>query len=91
MKSELVGETVVLMAPATAIVALACEAAVSVAVGAELEAVDVDALTTALQDAADELEASTQIEARVVLVEDGVDVTFVPAGGDPAATIEYRV
>lgn len=91
MKRELVGEEVTVSGPPQAIVALACEAATGIATGAELGAGDAEALASTLATAVVDIGHAEVIEARIVLVEAGLDITLVPQGGEPAPTIEYRV
>lgn len=90
MKRELVGEEVTVSGPPQAIVALACEAAKGIANGAEMEEGDVQALEATLGAAVADMEHAEIIEARIVLVEAGVDIMLGPQGGDAAATIEHR-
>ena len=91
MKSELVGEEVTVSGPPQAIVALACEAAASIATCAELNEGDADSLASTVATAVADIESADTIEARILLVEAGLDITLIPEGGQPAATIEYRV
>jgi len=91
MKRELVGEEVTVSGPPQAIVALACEAATGIATCAEFDSGDAEALTTTIATAVADMEPAELIEARIVVVEAGLDITLVPHGGEPAATIEYRV
>ncbi|NKB89984.1 MAG: hypothetical protein GKS06_17370 [Acidobacteria bacterium] len=90
MKSEFVGETFRVSAPAEAIATLAYETAAGVAAAAELEFGEAEDFSSALASAAGELSGTDTAEARIVLVENGFDVTLAPSGGDPAATVEYR-
>jgi len=91
MKRELIGEEVAVSGPPQAIIALACEAATGLSIGAELDAGDTEALALTLAAAVADMEHAGLIEARLVVVEAGLDITLVPHGGEPAATIEYRV
>lgn len=90
MKRELVGEQVTVSGPSQAIVALACQAAAGLATGAELVAGDEQELETALASAVADMGHVGIVEARIILVENGLDITLVPQGGEPATTIEYR-
>ena len=85
------GEKVTVSGPPQAIVALACEAAASIATCAELDEGDADSLASTVATAVADMESADIIEARIILVEGGLDITLVPKGGQPAATIEYRV
>jgi len=91
MKRELVGQEVTVSGPPQAIVALACEVATGIATGAELEAGDAEALATTLETAVADMAQAEIIEARILLLEEGLAITLVPQGGEPAATIEFRV
>ena len=91
MKSELMGEEVTVSGPPQAIVALACEAAASIATCAELAEGDADSLKSTVETAVGDMDATDIIEARILLVEAGLDITLAPKGGQPSATIEYRV
>lgn len=91
MKRELVGEEVTVSGPLRAIVALACDAAAGIARCAGLAEGDAAALADRLALAVADMEHAETIEARIVLVEAGLDIALVPLGGEPAATIEYRV
>ena len=90
MKPELVGETVTVSAPAATIAALAYETAAGLAAAAEFEFGDASDFSSALSEAAGDLNDVDTAEARIVIVADGLDVTLAPAGGSPAATVEYR-
>ena len=85
------GEKVTVSGPPPAIVALACEAAASIATCAELDEGDADSLASTVATAVADMESADIIEARIILVEAGLDITLVPKGGQPAATIEYGV
>jgi len=91
MKRELVGEQVTVSGPPQAIAALACEAATGIATCAELDEGDAESLAATVETAVADMQRAETIEARIVLVEAGLDITLVPQGGEPAATIEYRV
>ncbi len=90
MKRELVGEEVTVSGPPQAIVALAYEAATSIVAGAEFGDGDDETLQATLAMAVAEMGNVEAIEARITLVEAGLDITLAPLGGEPAATIEHR-
>lgn len=91
MNQDLVGEKVRLSAPARAMAALVRQAVAGLLAGAEAEAPgsDVgDSIERAV--AAADLASDCMLDACILLVADGVDVSLAESGQDPVVTVEHR-